>query len=667
MKKIYFIYLTLLLIISCDYSKKDSHISIYPKQPLRFYEIKDSLDSVYYELKSKSYNLENRKQFVALSSEYFYQQDFEKFYLTSKEFEKKAVQIKDTLGIINAKTNLGLLHLNKFNNDSAYYYLTQAEKLSKKVKSKPFLGFILKYKADLLWFQKDYTGAEIEAVKALKIAMTKKNDDLVYGCYITIANSLKGMNKNQMALEYYNRAILKANELNNINQQWLFKASTYNYVAQLFQKQDQHQKVISYINSNIKLNKLKKADLITYCYLKNTVAYSKLKLEDNSCLKQFEETLKISDSINNIPIQVTSNTYLGEYYLSQKDTIKANFYLKEAKTKAHKNHIFEDELHILQLLSIANPRKADFYNKRYITLNDSLQNIERATRDKFARIEFETDEITSEKKAIEIERNQLLSRIWIYAIIGSLILIVIILFFKNKSRKAKTRELLLLHEQQKAQEEILRLMVNQQQKIEEGKQIEKRRISQELHDGIMGRLSSIRLNLYVLNKKTDEETIKHCLEYIKDIQNIEKEIRTIAHDLNKNLFSNNVNFINIVENLFSAIKSHADIEFKLHTDETIDWKSVDTNIKINCYRIIQEALQNIDKYAQAKKVTITMSKLNQSIHITIKDDGLGFDTTATKNGIGITNMQERINDLNGSFSIESAPNKGTKINLTIPN
>jgi signal transduction histidine kinase len=182
----------------------------------------------------------------------------------------------------------------------------------------------------------------------------------------------------------------------------------------------------------------------------------------------------------------------------------------------------------------------------------------------------------------------------------------------------------------------------------------------------MGKLSSIRLNLYVLNKKTDEETIKKCLEYIKEIQSIEKEIRTIAHDLNSNLFSSDVDFINIVENIFTAIKNHSNIDFDLKTGENIDWSTVSTAIKINIYRIIQEALQNIDKYAAANKVAISMDKKDATLIITIADDGVGFNTKNSKNGIGLQNMQKRAEECNGTFNIISTPKKGTKISLAIP-
>lgn len=206
-------------------------------------------------------------------------------------------------------------------------------------------------------------------------------------------------------------------------------------------------------------------------------------------------------------------------------------------------------------------------------------------------------------------------------------------------------------------------MLNQQHHIEEGKYIEKNRISQELHDGIMGKLTAIRLNLFILKKRKDIETIEKCLPFIDDLQNIEKEIRQISHDLNQNVFDDNVTFISIVENLFTMIKGHSDIVFKLKVDERIDWEIININIKINIYRIIQEALQNIDKYSQATRVNLNMNKKENEIHIKISDNGIGFKTDTNKKGIGIENMKKRMAEINGKFILESKISKGTTINL----
>lgn len=674
MKKVYFVFLIIFL-ISCNKNRDGINFS-------REIDFRNYIDSS----KNLNYNLLKRKDFAENAYQYIIQNNQKQILLSkideladvfyslnnfkkSKELFKiilkKAKNQKNDLLIAESLYNIAYCEMSIFSNDSSYYYFSKAEKYYIKAKKLDNIANIKINKANILWYKNDFTGAEKLGIVALKNALKDKDYLTIYSCYITIGNSLIGMNNKAKALEYYNKALNIVNKLEK-NTQVTYKTSTINYIALIYQKQNQHQKAISILENEINEKELRKLDIKLYCYQKNTKNYSKFKLGDKSSVYNFLETLKIGDSLKFAPVQITSKTYLGEYYLAQKDTIKANLYFKDAQKQAHKNNIFEDELKILQLLAKANPNDKSFYSNRYIALNDSLQTVERATRDKFARIEFETDEITAEKNTLNIEKNQVSMQRYLIAGISLLSLLIVFLWYRNKLQKAKTRELLLQQEQQKANEEIYQLMLDQQQKIEEGKNIEKQRISQELHDGVMGRLSAIRMNLFVLNKKTDPETIAKCLEYIKEIQNIEKEIRTISHDLNNNMFSDNIHFESIVKNLFTSIQNHSDIEFLLKVDEKINWETLPNSTKISIYRIIQEALQNIEKYARASHVAIQMEQQDNCIEIEIKDDGIGFKINTKNNGIGITNMQARMQELHGDFKIASQPNKGTKINLTIP-
>jgi signal transduction histidine kinase len=295
-----------------------------------------------------------------------------------------------------------------------------------------------------------------------------------------------------------------------------------------------------------------------------------------------------------------------------------------------------------------------------------LQNNERAVRNKFARIEFETDEIISQKNTIEAEKNKISVQRWVilgFSLIG---ILVLALLYLTKMQHAKNKELKYEKQQQIANEEIYQLMLDQQSNIDEGRKKEKKRISQELHDGVMSRLTSTRLNLFVLSKKTDPETIQKCLMHIADIQNIEKEIRSISHDLAQDKFIGKDSFKIIIESLFDSQKSISTTAFDLKIDKSINWELVESATKMHIYRICQEAIQNIHKYANAKKCKVTFENSDNQLQIKIKDDGVGFDSEKSASGIGIKNMNSRIESINGKINIESKIGKGTLLNLEIP-
>ena len=612
-------------------------------------------------------SLKNERS-IELANVFFELGDKNKYLSLSRNLYKIALTNKDQNGIAESSYCIANYFYNEADFDSAYFYFSKSEKSFLRIKEKLVMAsYVKNIRANILTFKKDYVGAEKLSIEALKMAKQHNYDLLIYDCYITLGNSLDGLNDYDKAIEYYQKANEATENLRLDKRYWTLKAMSYNYIANIYLKKSEYKSAIRIVDEALRFDDFKNNNSTVYCYLINTLAYSKFKLGNKTSLYQFQEALKIGNSIKNIPVQIISKTYLGQYYLSTKDTVTANYYFKDAQVQSHNNNIFEDELKILQLLAESNPNDKSFYTNRYISLSDSLQIVERATRDKFARIEFETDEIRTERNSLTLKTANLSLQRWIITAISIFSLIIIVLWFMNKSQKAKTRELLLTQEQQKANEEIYQLMLDQHQKIQEGKNMEKQRISLELHDGVMGKLSAVRLNLYALLYKANLIENEDFSLQIDEIQAVEEEIRNIAHDLNSNLFSDNSNFIAIVEELFAKIENHSTIHFKLQVSDSVNWDLINNTIKINLYRILQEALQNIEKYAAAKNVAVvvTQNDLNE-ILITISDDGNGFDTKEKNNGIGLKNMKIRMQELNGTVDIQSEVNKGTKVNLIIP-
>ena len=220
--------------------------------------------------------------------------------------------------------------------------------------------------------------------------------------------------------------------------------------------------------------------------------------------------------------------------------------------------------------------------------------------------------------------------------------------------------------QQKANESIYQLMLDQQSKIDEGRNVEKKRISQELHDGIIGKLASVRMNLFVLSRKNDDETIKNCLVHVEKIKGIENEIQAISRDLAKDIFLSKDSFNIIIEELFKNQVFVSNLDYTLYIDEKINWENVASTTKMHLYRIFQESLQNIFKYAEAKNINAKISKVDNQIEIEIADDGKGFDVSKSKDGIGLKNMKSRSDLINGELKIVSNKDKGTEICLILP-
>ena len=154
--------------------------------------------------------------------------------------------------------------------------------------------------------------------------------------------------------------------------------------------------------------------------------------------------------------------------------------------------------------------------------------------------------------------------------------------------------------------------------------------------------------------------------HIADIQNIEKEIRAISHDLNKDVFARKDSFKTIITALFDNLKTISEINSHIEIDDNINWETIEASTKMHLYRIFQETLQNIRKYAKADIVAAHISKDENYIHIEITDNGIGFNVKKSKSGIGLKNIQSRVTMINGTLEIKSNIGKGTQINLIIP-
>ena len=219
--------------------------------------------------------------------------------------------------------------------------------------------------------------------------------------------------------------------------------------------------------------------------------------------------------------------------------------------------------------------------------------------------------------------------------------------------------------QQKANEDIYNLMLSQQDKVDEARTIEKKRISEELHDGVLGRLFGTRLSLDSINFKDGKEAMMTRANYIGQLKTIEEDIRKISHELNTDFVSGS-GFMDIVSELIENQTKAYGLTYDFNYTDDISWDSVSNKTKINIYRIIQESMQNIYKHANAKAIKISISLENDVICLDIIDDGEGFDTSKSKKGIGLKNMTSRVEDINGKINFTSQSGNGTTVNVKIP-
>ena len=232
------------------------------------------------------------------------------------------------------------------------------------------------------------------------------------------------------------------------------------------------------------------------------------------------------------------------------------------------------------------------------------------------------------------------------------------MFFKSQKREIEFRK-----EQQKAEEEIFELLKEYQLKLSIAKELEQNRISKELHDSVMNKLYGARMQLGILNDSDVKEIKEKRLIYVDLLQEIEQEIRTISHDLQSEIIDNQFDYIPLLSNLIQLQNEIGSTLFTFEVDPNIDWDVIDSLMKINIFRIVQESLLNVTKHAKATMCNISVTLEANHLILLINDDGVGFDINATKQGIGLNNILERVKTIKAELEISSTFNEGTLIKM----
>lgn len=574
-----------------------------------------------------------------------------------------AKKLKDTTYIALTYQNLGWYHLTQIKNDSAYYYYYNAVKIFDRIGDVRNKGETLFNMANIQETERDYIGSEKNAIEGLKLirSLPTSERSLIYTydlLNLLAVISVRLENYDQ-AIDYQTQALKVGEDIED--NLWYLTNSKNNIGYSLLQigKYNEALKIFIEISQNKEFIEL---DPSLYVMAKGNEALAKIKLQpDNKkeVERIFLEAFKVTDSLDDPYGLLHIGNDIAEFYLDNNNTDLAEFYTKKTLNAAREINLTEEILRSLKILSFTEEgEKGKEYLYEHIKLNDSLLKNERAIRDKFARIEYETDQLEEDNE--QLSRQTLILTIVTIALLFSIVFIYIII-----TQRARNRKLQFIQKQQEANEEIYNLMLAQQDKIEEGRTHEKKRISEELHDGILGKLFGTRLSLDSLNLVQTEEAAKNRSHYIDQLKTIETEIRKISHDLNSDFVSDS-SFIDIIKALIETQTTAYNLEFEFSNDDTIDWEEMPNKTKIHIYRMLQETMQNIYKHANASLVKISFQLKNNVILCAIEDNGSGFNVNKARKGIGLKNIDSRVKEIEGKAEIFSKIDTGTTIKIFIP-
>lgn len=202
-------------------------------------------------------------------------------------------------------------------------------------------------------------------------------------------------------------------------------------------------------------------------------------------------------------------------------------------------------------------------------------------------------------------------------------------------------------------------------------EMDRKRIANELHDTSLQDLTHIIHQIELSSLYIDVDPIKAKLE-LEDVNN---QIRRVIQDIRNTIFNlrpmsfDDLGLSEAIDQYIDFLQKKYAIDIFVHVD---DIEYLDIKKKLNIYRIIHECLMNSAKHADANKIELLLKDEKAEIYISIKDDGIGFEkkkniSDENNKHYGLAIVKDRVSYLNGKYSITSDENKGTHIEVRIPN
>lgn len=487
-----------------------------------------------------------------------------------------------------------------------------------------------------------------------------KKRDLYLKIYRQLGIAHAGMKDYDKALEYYKTAYDYSRELDNVHDRnAAFYLYTSNTANALFNKKDFESAFENYLILSDKFNDLPSdRDRVNCLVGKASSGYFAGILTFEDAEEIFISALKLAQSkfsMLNPWVQYSWAKVLFDE--GKKD--EAIKKMIEAYQLAQQNENTDRELNALEFLAVNGQNLPGNYSESYVHLIHKTQKNERLLQGKFSEIQYGV-----EKSEKELAKQSQAKQIWL----GTSLALLFLGFggFIIISQRSKNKELIWEKQQQVANEEIYNLMLGQRAKLEEGKKIAEKSISEEIHDGILGEMLGIRLILSGLNESSDEAAIQKRQELIEQLQGLEEELRSISHQLNASAYNKVNEFALALEELLDTNCKPVELQYSYNYTPEFNWDQLPGEVKIQLYRMVQSGLKNTIKHAQATEVEVKMAADKHQISLEIRDNGIGFDPGEERKGIGLKNLRSRIQKINGNLEIRSALGKGTSLHIRIP-
>jgi len=495
--------------------------------------------------------------------------------------------------------------------------------------------------ATLYLLQKEYKKSAENLDRAANIYRELGDDDGVLTTLFNFANILKEEGKFDQARKHY-KTILDYREREG-------NKAVIAYVninlSQMLVEEERCEAAVIALKKTLRLLKELKFHSDIAIVL-NDLGLCEAKLgHKKEAINYFKEALAIGDeqSLSVYKSDIYKN--LAQLYEEEKNFEKAlEFYQKGVATVADQNTLDKE--------------------KYVAKIQEGYETQLKEARIQLLEKEQKISEVELQKVELTVKRQRIVRN----AFIAGFVLVVIILIILRLSyvKRLRIQKELNLQQEENAKQKITDMMKDHKlsviERYQEGQDEERSRLAREIHDGIGSDLAGIKIAFEHFTENSKEEI--QSKRIANAINNACVDVRSLSHQLHPLSFSK-IGFTSFLTDFIDQItkKSKLDIQTYFFPEEDID--KLPAALLADAYRIVQELLNNILKHAEATSADVQLTKHEDHLNIVITDNGKGF-VKNKKQGIGLRNIKERLQKINGTLDIDSSSNHGTSITIDIP-
>ncbi len=535
------------------------------------------------------------------------------------------------------------------------FYIRAEEKLKKMDTEKAY-----NYRARL-WnnygLLEQYKGnqdAYVDILLNKSIPFIKKTGDInklgLY--YMNVGLSFYNQRQFEKAIEYYQKAIQLLEE-NNKQNATLF--STYLKLTSVYYLQKDTARCLEMMT---KTDKWFEKVRDNPHYLQYVPKYYQTKAKYYELLGKMDEAIEASQNGMKIAKELKFDydfmgiaDYLAHLLLQAGKYEDAKRLSLELLNNKYVDEVLDNKAVIIERLAEIENKLGNYQSsydllEETILLKDSIYN--RNQKIKINQLETQYNQSESEKKILALESKTKLHQTIALSSISFALLLLAFYIYASKQKKKQTQQELISLEQKKEAEISKALM--------EGNEQERSRIARELHDGLGGKLTGIKINIENAIETNHDNSLQRAVSQLEETVS---DIRTLAHNLMP---------VSLVRyGLDAALR---DFVQNLQTPSTkIDYYAsnlaeiTDKNKQLSVFRIVQELVSNAVKHANATRILVQTTVEDNLLLIDIEDNGIGFDPNTVNRNMGLNNIETRVKFLQGTMKVQSQHNKGTIINI----